>query len=227
MGAAAYRRQINKVLVRLERRYGLIKAKTRFGGDADVELVLNAEAPALGLPAGYWFFGWNRRLDLAGKVMYLLNRYYSAESPKPPRWSLSGETLARRHGLSPWFVRKGTTELRRANLVEVEHGALPAKVTGPRAPNVYTPGPLYDPQVFERNLNGLEVKYGPEKVRRARACAALVYEDGDLGAVERFIELEEEYGREKIKKAFQIIGAKSPDNPRRDVGYFIHTVKNL
>jgi hypothetical protein len=54
-----------------------------------------------------------------------------------------------------------------------------------------------------------------------------VYKDCDWRAVEQFIGLERTYGRAKVEQAKSIIAQKSPDNPKRTVGYFIGTVKNL
>jgi hypothetical protein len=45
--------------------------------------------------------------------------------------------------------------------------------------------------------------------------------------VEQFIGLEEKYGLEKMERAKKIIAQKSPDNPRRTVGYFVNTVTAL
>jgi hypothetical protein len=55
----------------------------------------------------------------------------------------------------------------------------------------------------------------------------LVHKDCDWRAVEQFISQEQSYGRAKVEEAKSIIARKSPDNPKRTVGYFIGTVKNL
>ncbi len=226
MGTEDYRRQINKALRRLQDRYGLIRAGTRRGLPPRIELVPLA-GDGVGLPAEYWTWGWPRALNLAGKVMYVLNRKYSATSPIRPRWSLLVETVGRENGLAAQTVVRGTAELKRANLVDVQPDRLDRDADLPRRPNVYTPLPLYDPAVLERRWKELAARYGEEKLARARRCLALVYKDSDADAAEMFIGLENDYGREKVDRAYEIIAEKNVGNPRRTVGYFAAVVKQL
>jgi hypothetical protein len=288
MGKHAYGRQINKTLGKLEERYGLIRATTTYGKDAEVTLLpldgkrhpppesspsrgeeergrnlgsieskggederpqdlgndgakgeeergrnlgsivaTGGEEENLQVPVGYWEWGWNRRLGFAGKVFYLINLREGAVSPIQPRWSQHIQTLAKRYGVSPWFITRGVTELRRANLLEVEYDAVGPTGPSGRAPNVYTPNPLYDPRAFDRALEELKKRVGAEKVERARRAAALVYEDSYLRGIEQLIELEDQYGPARIEQAERILGAKSPDNPKRKIGYLIETIRKL
>jgi hypothetical protein len=71
----------------------------------------------------------------------------------------------------------------------------------------------------------LRVKYGDEKLARARGYAALVYDDSDAVGVEQPIRLEEEFGPERVKWAADKIGMKNPDNPRRTLGYLIGMIR--
>jgi hypothetical protein len=256
MGKHGYGRQINKTLGKLEERYGLIRATTTYGKDAEVTLLAPWEnhpppesSPARGeeergrnlgsdgakgeeeenlqVPVGYWEWGWNRRLGFAGKVFYLINLREGAVSPIQPRWSQHIQTLAKRYGVSPWFITRGVTELRRANLLEVEYDAVGPTGPSGRAPNVYSLNPLYDPGAFDRALEELKKRVGADKVERARRAAALVYEDSYLRGIEQLIELEDQYGRARIQEAERILGAKSPDNPKRKIGYLIETIRGL
>jgi hypothetical protein len=129
--------------------------------------------------------------------------------------------------VSKHVLSHGTTELRRANLVEVEYGELTIDGSGPREPNAYTPGPLYDPRLLEEKWTALEKTYGREAFLRGKAYAALVYEDSDADLVERFILLERGRGRDRMEAAAKKIGAKHPSNPRRSAAYFIGIVRNL
>jgi hypothetical protein len=54
-----------------------------------------------------------------------------------------------------------------------------------------------------------------------------VYKDDDCGAVEKFIELENKYGIDKVERATKIMEEKDPDNPKRCVAYFIRTIMGL
>jgi hypothetical protein len=226
MGSGAYRRQINKVLVKLQDRYRLVTIKTGFARDAQIQ-VAKIPGETIAVSPKYWDFGWPRRLDFPGKVMYLLNMHYSAKSLFGPQWSLSAPTVAVRHGLKGDFVESGTTSLRRANLVDVAYDSLPEHPNGQRHPNIYTPLALYDPGLLDTKWKELEGNYGKEKTARGRRLASLVYKDCDAGAVEKFILLEEKYGRDRMDQAAKIIGLKAPDNPRRSVGYFVGIVSTL
>jgi hypothetical protein len=226
MAPSAARRQIAKTLGKLETKYGLIRSTTSFKGDWTVS-VLPSTGTAVGLPAGYWDWGWCRRFSLPGKVMYLLNRYYLLLSPHPPSWSAAVSEIARERGVSKGVIGQGTMELRRANLVEVDYSPLGNEADSSREPSGYTPRALYDPTELDRAWVDLGKRYGGEKLARGRACAELVYEDSDPGIVEDFIRLEEACGRENVQKGYDLIAAKAPDNPHRCAAYFIAVVKNL
>jgi hypothetical protein len=222
-----YRRQINKTLTKLSDRYKLIVFKPQYNDDAQISIVKLA-GDTVAVPESYFKYGWRNRLDFPAKVMYVLSLHYSAVSLSTPQWSMAGETIARRHGLSRWFVTEGVTALRRANLLDVVYDNVPQNNdTLLRHANTYYPLILYDPAGLDPAWLGLEKKYGKEKSDRARQCATLVYKDCDFRAVEQFISLEEKYGREKLERAKKIIAQKSPDNPRRTVGYFVNTVMAL
>lgn len=98
---------------------------------------------------------------------------------------------------------------------------------GDRAPNIYTPNPLYDPNELDRSLEDLKIRYGAAKLERAQRAAAVVYEDSYLHGIKQLIELEEQYGPDRIARAEKILGAKSPDNPKRSIGYLIATIRGL
>ena len=142
-------------------------------------------------------------------------------------WSLNLQTLGTRYGASPWFISQGVTDLRRNNLLEVEYDAAGPLGPGDRAPNIYMPNPLYDPQELDRSLEDLKDRYGAAKLERARRAAAVVYEDRYLHGIKQMIELEDQYGQDRIERAVKIVGAKSPDNPKRSIGYLIATIRRL
>jgi cardiolipin synthase len=223
-----YRRQISKTLTKLADRYNLIEFKPQYNGNAQIEIKKSSSPAAVAIPESYFSYRWSNRLDFSAKAMYLLSLYYSSVSLSCPQWSMAAQTIAQRHGLSRWFVTEGVTGLRRANLLDVIYDKVPQNNdTLRRHANIYMPLPLYDPAALDSAWLGLEKKYGKEKSDRARHYAALVYKDCDFRAVEQLIALEEKYGLKKMQKAEKIIGEKSPDNPRRTVGYFIATVEKM
>jgi hypothetical protein len=227
MGREAYRRQINKALGKLQDRYRLVSVAKKFGQRAEITLLPLHSQESVSMPVAYWDVGWNRRLSFAGKAFYVINLLESSDSPLQPRWSQNLETLGKRYGVSPWFISQGVTDLRRQNLVEVEYDGAGPQGPGDRAPNIYTPNPLYDPKELDQSLDDLKIRYGAAKLERAQRAAALVYEDCYLHGITQLIELEGQYGQERIERASKIVGAKSPDNPKRTIGYLIATIRSL
>lgn len=227
MGREAYRRQINKTLGKLQDRYRLIAVSRNFTQEAEITLRPLPSRGFVSMPVAYWDLGWNRRLSFAGKALYVISLRESSNSPLQPRWSQNLDTLGKRYGASPWFISQGVTDLRRHNLVEVEYDAAGPRGPGDRSPNVYTSNPLYDPKELDQSLEDLKVRYGAAKLGRAQRAAALVYEDCYLHGIKQLIELEDHYGPERIERASKIVGAKSPDNPKRSIGYLIATIRSL
>lgn len=223
MEPAAYRRQIVKTLRKLRGRYGLINLTE----PALAAQTLLRSTQTVPLPEGYLAVGWNRELNLAGKVFWIINLAESQQSRLRPRWSINQKSLARRYGVSAWFISKGVMELRRQNLVEVEYAPLPGPGEGPRPPALYTPNALYDPADWEEKRADLEAKHGGEKLKRAQAVAALVYEDRDLNGIEELMDLETRLGREAVRRAAAILGAKNPDNPKRSMAYLLGTARAM
>ncbi len=216
------RRQMVKTQRKLRDRYGLISYDD---GTGAVRTLLRSTG-TLAVPRAYWDLGWARRMNLAEKAFFLIGLEESARSRLRPRWSVHQSVLARRYGVSPWLISKGLTGLRRKNLVEADHSALPGPGAPPRLPTLYTPNELYDPAIWEGRWSVLVKKYG-DAAPRARARAAVVYEDADLVGVEELIALEKERGPEALDRATAVLGAKSPDNPRRTMAYLIGVARGM
>lgn len=118
-------------------------------------------------------------------------------------------------------------DLRRNNLVEAQPDALDPADYSDRKTNRYVSNSLYNPQELAQALRGLEQRYGKEKVERAIEYASLVYEDSDIGAVERLIILEGEFGEEAVRQAAQRVGGMSGNNPKKTAGYLIGTIQGI
>lgn len=230
----AWQISVRKVLRRLERRYGLITAT------AGRERTVWLKAPGrpsepyqvppnatVRVPAGYRAWGWHRTLTLPGKVMYLLGQHYAAVSPTAPVWFRSLEHLEATHGFSSEFAQRGLRELRRHNLVDAKADVLVPGQYHRREANRYVLRALYDPAVLAEQLTTLEVRHGRQTVRRASAYAALVYEDNDVGAIERLIQLEALYGPSVVRAAARKVGAMHGSNPKRTMAYLIRTIEGI
>lgn len=236
MTKESYRRAISRTLRKLKEKYKLLDLKMKHGKDAGVSLKDYADftkpyAPPetrfAQIPSAFWDYGWARTLSFSAKVMTLLNLAYSAIGDVPPRWHSSGKTLSERHHISTWFISRGTTELRRLNLVEVEYDEFPETGHERRTPNVYLPNPLYDPKKRTKQFKRLENLYGKKAVERAKKIAAVVYKDNDVNGIERLIGLEKRYGRGVVDQAVRIVSLKNEDNPKRSLGYLIGTIEGI
>ncbi len=234
-GNEAYRRQIIKVLEKLQDKYKLITLG-ELKRNQDAEVVLKSiedarkryEMPKteyFEIPAKYFKYGWNRKLSLPAKAVYLVNLSKSKKSN--PSWFMSREAIAKGFNISETFITDGVRELKRLNLLDVEYDAVDPAHFGQRLANVYTPLELYDPVEHEAKLKELGVKYGMEKLDRARKNAAIVFEENSLKMLTALIELENQYGQAVVDEAAKKMAEKNADNPKRSAGYFINTIKSM
>ena len=166
-------------------------------------------------------------MTLRGKVMYLLGQHYAAISPEAPVWFRSLQWLADAHGISAAFAQHGVRELRRQNLMDVQADVLAPGQYHQRDANRYILRALYDPAVVAEQLAALEARHGRKTVQQAAAYAALVYEDHDVGAIERLIMLETQYGPAIVRAAVRKIGAMHGSNPKRTIAYLISTIEGM
>lgn len=217
--------RLRRALGRLQRQYGLAEYKVE--GPDTLARLKELPGPVFSLPREYFAHGWGRRLSIVGKQMLLLSTYHSALSPTYPAWSLPQRALADRHGTTQDAVNKGVVELRRHNLLEVQYDAQPTPADPARLANQYLPGPLYDPAENQKRLDRLAQAQGKAAVARARAIAEMLYEDNDVGMVEQLIDLEKQYGEKTVGEAAKLLGEKRPDNPKRNFGYLIGTVRGM
>jgi len=228
-----YRRQIIKVLKKLEQKYKLIKFETGYGKEATVTL-LNYEVAGkegedyFGLPDDYFNFGWNRALTLRAKFCYLINLANSDISDTKPFWSKSVAGIAGQFGkVSQDVIKTGMGELRRKKLVEVKYDALTGKPYSERMPKMYKALMPYDPEELESKLKEAEAKYGKEAYSRARKYAEIVFEENNPEVIADIILKTNQYGDKKVKKAFAIIARKNIDNPKRAYNYAVGIIERL
>ncbi len=220
-----YRRQINKVLDKLQDKYKLIKFKNpERNQDAEIILIKSKDIESFNLPTTYWRHGWNKTLTLPAKVMYLINLSYTQTSPS---WFMARETIAKNFNISESFISDGTRKLRELNLLNVKYSELEGKSYDERQANVYTPEPLYNPQELQKELKELETKYGQDKLQRAIETAKVVFEENNPKTIQALINLENQYGQAIVKEAADKIAEKNPDNPKRSAGYLINTIKSI
>ncbi|MBI3220807.1 MAG: hypothetical protein HYZ44_14930, partial [Bacteroidetes bacterium] len=105
-----YRRQINKVLDKLEAKYKLIKFKSpERNQDTEITLTATKGQESFALPTTYWRYDWNKTLSFPAKVMYLINLSNTQTSST---WFMARETIAKTYAISESFISDGTRQLR-------------------------------------------------------------------------------------------------------------------
>ncbi len=229
MERVAYRRQIIKVLKKLEGKYKLIKYEPHFGKDAEITLLdyNKLEDGDFGLPEDYFNFGWNRYLSLRAKFCYLINLANANVSDTQPFWSKSVNKIRRQFGnVGKEVIAKGMDELRRKRLIEVEYAALTRRVLTRREPKMYKVLQPYDFEGLKVELEKLKAKYTEKEYEKASNYAEIVFEEYNPEVIEDIIFKTKEYGKKKIKKAFNIVAKKNLDNPKRKYSYVVGILEN-
>ena len=225
------RKAVWNVLYRLQHTYGLLTVEIRRNQEPVITLTAlpptTPDDPVVRVPAAYWEWGWDRQLPLPGKVLYLLARHYATISPTAPVWFRSQADLAAAHGFAPCYAQDGLMILRRRNLLEVQPGPLAFGQYADRPANRYRVNPLYDPALLAQQVAALDARYGKAAVTRAKAYAALVYEDSDVQAIEQVIQLEEALGPAVVRAAARKVGALHGNNPKRTMAYLIGTIEGM
>ncbi len=235
--ATDYRRQIIKVLNKLDEKYRLIKFEPSFAKEAVVTL-LDYENPQevyeipqekdFEFPNAYFDFGWNRELSHSAKFCLLINAAYFDISDVKPFWSESSDTMTKQFGgISRYVLTEGMEELRRKKLIEVRYDELNGKPFDVKAPKTYRFLKLYDPKDRAKELRKIEEKYGKKAYAKASKYAEIVFEENSPEIVEDILLRMEKYGEEKVKKAFDIVAKKNVDNPKRSYAYAVGIIENI
>ena len=234
MSKNAYRRQINKVLRKLEHKYGLIEFNPVWGKEAEVKLLdyfnkdevyqypLERYFP---VPCEYWQWGWNKQFSFREKYCYFINLYMLSFSQDYPYWQGSTNGLAKMFSVSPWLIKKGMGGIRRLNIIEIEYGELTKEGRAKGDITNYKILGIYSEEEMMKKCQELRDKYGKKNFRLARRFSKVVFKENDPEIVEKMIKLIDEYGETEVKKAVKIVAKKSVQNPKRKFGYIVGIVK--
>ncbi len=229
MTEIAYRRQITKVLKKLDKKYKLIEVDLQYAKDAKVRLIGNEvdEEKAFNLPKDYFTFSWNRLLSMRAKFCYLINFSEANISDTQPYWSKSVKDITKKYGnISRDVIAKGMGELRSRKLIEVMYDDLTDKEYRKRSPKMYKIIKLYDPEKLELELARVAEQYGEKEYKKARKYAEIVFEEYNPQIIEDIILKTKQYGPKKIKDAFAIVAKKNIDNPKRKYTYVVGILEN-
>lgn len=221
-----YRRQINKVLDKLQGKYKLLAyLPPARNQDAGISLKFSEAQDYFDLPVGFFRYRWNQRLSLPGQVMLLIHR--SKLMSGTSSWFKSRKEIAKDYGISESFVSDGNMDLRKNNLLDIQYGELESQNYKDRAASIYTPKPIYDPKALERDLASIRSKTSEAAYGKAVEAATLVFAPNDPKAIRAFVGLYEKQGPQVFEEALARVREKNPDNPKRSVGYLIRTIQGI
>ncbi len=228
MDKIAYRRQISKVLKKLDKKYKLITADLAYGKDARITILGNKEEGGLfHLPKDYFTFGWNKQISMRAKFCYLINFAEANISDTQPYWSKSVKEITKKYGnISRDVIAKGMGELRVRKLIEVMYDDLTDKDYRKRSPKMYKIVKLYDAKKLDLELARVAEQYGEKEYKQARKYAEIVFEKYNPQIIEDIILKTKQYGSKKVKDAFVIVAKKNIDNPKRKYSYVVGILEN-
>ncbi len=220
---------LREALTRLDGRYKLITRVKRpplnpycllLGYHSNNQYVVPQEKYC-SLPDEYWQYGWNQRLSFPEKYCLLIN-LTKAGARRGRTWAGYRQGLMDEFSLGRDTVIRGMKGLRRLNIIDIEY---PPYLEGggfeERDPTRFTLLGLYSPEILKKEKERLIKHYSKKRFEQAAKYAEIVYKDNDIQVIEDIIKKIEEYGIEKVGKAFGKIARKAPDNPKRSYKYVV------
>ncbi len=169
------------------------------------------------IPGGYWTFGWNQKLSLSTKWIYLVHQIFQKMYPAQKQWGISSELLHRRFHLSEEFFKKGSEELRRYHLINIQYRVEPSRPN--QLQKEYHLLPIYDPQAVEKAISNLSTQYTEARVKLIRNYARLIYAEYDPAVIGQLAQLYYRYGDYSFKKIMGTIAEEPTDSPKRSLEY--------
>ena len=176
------------------------------------------------LPGEYFSYDWDKTLSFRQKYCYFINLYEASLSKDKPWWFGAQEILSLQFHVHIDTISKGMMELRRLNIIDVEYSSIEEGYEE-RAPTRYKVLNLYSPKRQIEKWERLRRLYGENKVKEARKFAKVVFEENDPAVIEDIIHLIDEYGKERMREAIDIVSQKAVDNPKRTHKYVVGILK--
>jgi HKD family nuclease len=186
--------------------------------------IANDEAKYLYIPKKFFEYEWHKRLSLQEQYCYFINLVEGSREYNS--WSKSIDTLTKEYGLKDVLISQSMGKLRYWNLLSIKYSLVQGEKYGDRFPNVYRLKELYDMKEFDQKLQDMINKYGKETIDRVLEYANIIYCDHDLGEIEKIISLEDTYGKEKVKNAFDTVSTfKSKSSSKKSMRYIVGMLK--
>lgn len=223
MNRTGYRRQIIKVLKKIEQKYkfaefniayGRNEIKTQFCGVSAGQSVL--------FPRLYFNGNWHKILSLPGKAV-LITFYAEVSGMENKDIEACISYLAKKYGIAADTFSSGLQELKHYNIVKVYY----TKGFKERDPLKISLVGLYDLVHFKNALDEMYKKYGKKNTEYARHFANIVYCAYDLNVIGDILEQINRYGHAACRRAFDITARKSPDNPQKTYIYTRGIIRKL
>ena len=213
--------EVNRLLKKLAKEYKLINLEFKRGSPAKIKLASSPQKAYFNIPYAYWDYGWDKKLSLRAKFIYLINIYKQETSDTKPWWSLGRELLSKDFHVSVYTITRGMRELERYQIVDIWRGRLPTKQSPftDKPVNLYLLKPLPSPESIKQGWESLEEAYGVEPVASARKLAALIAEENNYQAVGKLIQLIDTYSYNWVESAVKITARLSGQNPAKNVFY--------
>ena len=220
--------KINKFLKKLANDYKLIGTEFKYGAPTVIKLFSPVQVSSFNIPYAYWDYGWDKKLSLPAKFIYLVNLYEQENSQTKPWWSLSRRRISEEFHVSEVTVTNGMRELEKLQIVDVLRSKLVVKGRpyNDRPVNCYLLKSLPSPESIKQGWETLEASYGKEPVNLGRKLAAFIDQDNDYQVVEKFIQLVDTYGYDWVEGAVKITAKLAVQNPARNVFYVEGILKN-
>lgn len=227
MSRSAYRRQIIKVLKKLDRDYGLIRFEPRHGKDAVVTLMDPVpQENYFEIPLELFSFGWLQTLSQRALYAWLILSDQASYARTSPTIKVGLETLKKRYFVSQQTLGEGFRELARENLIEIFYGRAANFKEREFETASYVPLPLYNPKVRDQDLARLEKLYGEYAFEQTRDWARAFFKEKDPAVIETLLGLRLTYSPEWVDLAMKkIILEKDVGNPARSLPYLIGILK--
>ncbi len=220
---------LEQALVRLDKRYNLIRRITRYHkGPCCLLLNYPGKEPYIlpqdrycAIPDEYWQYGWNKKLSFPEKYFYLINLRKSATSPGRIWVSYQGRIIDEFH-LSSQTIFRGTIGLRKLNILEVEYPDYPeGGGYAHRSPMRFKLLGLYSPETLQKEKERLNKLYGKKRFEQAQKYAEIVFKGNDIQVIDDIIQKIDEYGDKEVGEAFAKVSSRSSGNPKRSYKYVV------
>jgi hypothetical protein len=188
-----------------------------------------SEEKCLYIPKKFFEYGWHKRLNIKEQYCYFINLIEGGREYNG--WSKSGKQLSKEYGLSISYIYQSMMKLAYWNLLQIQRDAVEDGNYLNRFPNLYKLNELYSMEDFnkrlKKKLQDMINKYGKERIDRVKEYMRIACCEYDLDGMDEIILLEDKYGNDQVKKAFDTVSCfKSKDASKKNMQYIAGMLKH-